>query len=289
MQFSKSRKFIPIVIVGIILVSTPIILMMLGSGPSGDAEPPEEIKITFLLVAGVMIEAKGLRIYIDPYLIPDNYTELPADIILITHPHQDHYSLLDIRDIENENTTFIMPENMTEQVERHDAIAVNPGDSLTVDGVNITAFYLYTDDRPSIPSNHPPEANYTSYIIDIDGFKIFHAGDAKNMTEYEDLSDTFDVAFLPIYYDPAMGDIHASLSPIAEVVETIRPRHIVPTHWNAFANSTFILNYSSQIESLGCTILNLAFFESVIFTMDGNILQSVCWSSDGTLVSYRLE
>jgi hypothetical protein len=88
------------------------------------------------------------------------------------------------------------------------------------------------------------------------------------MEEYEGLSDVFDVAFLPIYWDGAMGLIDVSLSPIVEVVETIRPKNMVPTHYSSFENDTFISDYSSQIENAGCTLLNLAFFESFTFTID---------------------
>ncbi|MFW9968510.1 MAG: MBL fold metallo-hydrolase, partial [Candidatus Thorarchaeota archaeon] len=262
-----------LVVVGVILVSTPIILMMaFAPEQPNDVSPDDEIKITFLNIAGVMIEAKGLRIYIDPYVIPDNYTELPADIILITHPHFDHYSLLDIRDIEKNDTTFIFPENMTVQIERHDGIGLDPGESHQVGEINITAFWMYTLDRPSMPSSHPRDSNWISYIIDIDGFKIFHAGDAKYMEEYESLSDTFDIAFLPIYWDSAMGLLEVSLIPIVDVVEMIQPKNMVPTHYNTFENDTFISDYSLQIEDAGCAILNLAFFESVTFSIDENEL-----------------
>jgi L-ascorbate metabolism protein UlaG (beta-lactamase superfamily) len=159
---------------------------------------------------------------------------------------------------------------MTVQIERHDAIGLNPGDSHQVGDINITAFYMYTHDRPSLPSSHPKETNWTSYIIDIEGFKIFHGGDAKYMEEYEGLTEVFDVAFLPIYWDGAMGLIDVSLSPIVEVVEAIRPKNMVPTHYSSFENDTFISDYGSQIESAGCEILNLAFFEYVTFTLDDN-------------------
>ncbi|MFX1272750.1 MAG: MBL fold metallo-hydrolase, partial [Promethearchaeota archaeon] len=130
MHLSKSQKVVLVIAVGAILVATPFILMMsLEPEQPNDAPPPEEVKITLLNIAGVMIEAKGMRIYIDPYAIPDNYTELPADIILVTHPHFDHYSLLDIQDIERNDTVFIFPKNMTVEIERHDGIGLDPGES----------------------------------------------------------------------------------------------------------------------------------------------------------------
>jgi len=51
----------------------------------------DTIRITLLSNAGIMIETDELRIYVDPIDLPDNYTDLPADIILVTHPHDDHY------------------------------------------------------------------------------------------------------------------------------------------------------------------------------------------------------
>ncbi|MHA2356891.1 MAG: MBL fold metallo-hydrolase [Candidatus Thorarchaeota archaeon] len=268
MHLSKSRKIVLVIVVGAILVSTPIILMM----TLGQDQPGEEIKVTLLNFAGVMIEAKGMRIYVDPCLLPSNYSDLPADVILITHPHSDHYSLSDIQDIETDDTAFIFPENMTVEIERHDGIGLDPGDAHQVGEISITAFYMYTLDRPFLPSSHPKDANWTSYIIDIDGFKIFHAGDAKYMEEYVELSESLDVAFLPIYWDGAMGPIDASLTPIAEVVETIQPKNIVPTHFNSYDNDTFITDYSSRIEDAGCVILSLAAFESFTFIFDEDVL-----------------
>ncbi|MHA2143801.1 MAG: MBL fold metallo-hydrolase [Candidatus Thorarchaeota archaeon] len=206
---SRNSKIIIGVIIGAIIVSTPIILML------PPAQTQTEVKVSLLINEGVMIEAKGVRIYIDPYFLPSNYSEQPADVILITHPHGDHYSTFDIRTVLTNDTLFVCPANMTEAIDRYDGLGVNPGDSFLVGDINITAFYQYLPDYPSgLPTFHPRSANWTSFIIDIDGFTIFHAGDTKYIDEYQELTDTIDVAFLPIYFDPGWGGLNNSLLPI---------------------------------------------------------------------------
>jgi L-ascorbate metabolism protein UlaG (beta-lactamase superfamily) len=253
------------VIVGVVIVSASLILMM----PTTQ-EPPTEIKVKLLLNAGVMIEAKGLRIYIDPLYIPSNYTDLPADAILITHPHTDHYSPSDIEDIIANDTLFVCPENMTDAIDRFHGVGVNPGDSFLVGDINITAFPLYLDDYESgLPTFHPRAANWTSFIIDINGFTIFHAGDTKYIDEYEELTDTIDLAFLPIYFDAGLGALNASLLPIVDTINMIQPTYTILTHFTDPNRETFMSEYSMLIENPDCEILNYAYFTSHTFDILG--------------------
>lgn len=266
MNGSRNSKYVLAVIVGVVVVSASFILMM---PPAQD--PPTEIKVNLLLNAGVMIEAKGLRIYIDPIILPSNYSELPADVILITHPHSDHYSGFDIENILTNDTLFVCPENMTEAIERFDGFGVNPGDSFLVGDINITAFPLYLDDYSSgAPTFHPRESNWTSFIIDIDGFRIFHAGDTKYIDEYEELTGTIDLAYLPIYFDPGLGALNASLLPIVDSIDMIQPRTTILTHFTTNNLETFISEYSILVETSSCEILNLQYFTSRTFEIQGN-------------------
>ncbi|MDF1541055.1 MAG: MBL fold metallo-hydrolase [Candidatus Thorarchaeota archaeon] len=219
--------------------------------------------MTLLENAGVMIEAEGLRIYIDPILLPDNYTEYPADTILITHPHDDHYHYASIEKIATEDTIFIMPENMSTEVARHDAIAVNPGDSVQVGTINITAFYMYTYPPPDTDyeASHPAENNWTSYIIDINGFTIFHAGDSKDIDEYEQLTGHIDVAMLPL----GPGCQSMAGGEVVSVLRTIEPQYFIPIHFENGANDVFCETYDTQIEYEGIEIVNLDHFESFVF------------------------
>ncbi|NHJ39940.1 MAG: MBL fold metallo-hydrolase, partial [Asgard group archaeon] len=159
-----------------------------------------ENKITFTLLdnAGVMIEHKGVRIYIDPINLDRSYIDLKADAILITHPHGDHYEAVSYNRIVKSDTLKLFPENMSQEISINLGTGVNPEDEFQVGHISITAFYMYTLPLGEYPASHPQEANWTSYIIDIDGFVFFHAGDSKNIQEYEDISGMVDVALLPL-------------------------------------------------------------------------------------------
>lgn len=256
---SRNSKILFGIILGAIVVSAPIILMLLPQSQS-------EISVSLLINDGVMIEANGIRIFIDPLFLPSNYSDMPADLILITHAHGDHYSPLDIDIVYTNDTLFVCPENMTEAIDRYDGFGVNPGDTFLFGDINITAFPLYLPDYPSgVPSAHPRESNWTSFIIDINGFTIFHAGDNKYIDEYEQLTDKIDLAFLPIYFDPGLGALNESLLPIVDAINTIRPRSIILTHYIGAIRETFISEYSILVDDSECEILDIEYWTDLIF------------------------
>ena len=90
------------------------------------------IEFTLLYNAGVMIEAKGVRIYIDPYNLPSNQSDYPADAVLVTHDHGDHCSSTMLNLIEKEDTQFYFPAIMTSFISWYNGTAVKPGDTFNI-------------------------------------------------------------------------------------------------------------------------------------------------------------
>jgi L-ascorbate metabolism protein UlaG (beta-lactamase superfamily) len=253
-----------------IVTTTPIALFMFTNQAPVDNTTDNTIELTLLENAGVMIEAKGLRIFIDPFELPDNYTNYPADAILVTHPHGDHYQYSSIEKIETDDTIFVFPENMTTEINRHDGIAVNPGDQVQVGEINITAFYMYTfppEGMEGVLATHPVESNFTSYIIEIDGFTIFHAGDSKNIDEYNQLTGQIDVALLPL----GPGCQSMAEGEVVDAIDTIEPVYFIPIHYAEGDNDVFCSIYDVQIEEIiNCQIVNLDYFESTTFEIESN-------------------
>jgi L-ascorbate metabolism protein UlaG (beta-lactamase superfamily) len=160
---------------------------------------------------------------------------------------------------------------MTEAIDRYDGFAVNPGNSFLFGDFNITAIPMYAPDYTSgVPSNHPREANWTSFIIDIDGFKILHSGDAKYMEEYEELTGTIDLALLSINFDPTWGGVNESLLPIVDAINMIRPKYTIPINTIDVVRETFVADYCTLIEHSDCEILNLGYWTSCTIAIDGN-------------------
>ena len=222
--------------------------------------PNDGVKVKLLNNAGVMIEKDGTRIYIDPYDLPSSYSDYPADAVLITHEHGDHYDPSSLDLIETATTSFYFPKIMSEEAILYDATPVVPEDSFTVNNFNVTCFYMYTMPG-SLTSSHPRENNYTSYIVEIDGFTIFHAGDSWNIEEYSQLTDKIDLVLLPL--GPGCQTM-AGIDVVA-VIETINPEYFIPIHFTDEGKEDFIDFFKSDVEDCGCKFIDLDYFSSKTF------------------------
>lgn len=258
MSFTKRAKILigVTIIVAIVAVGTPLALIALNS-----AATQNTLTLTLLDNAGVMIEHQGLRIYVDPIRLPASYGDLPADAILVTHPHGDHYESYSINLIQNDETVIVFPENMTDAIALHDGIGVNPGDQLTIGHIEITAFYMYTFSIEGYPASHPREANWTSYILDINGFTIFHAGDSKNIPEYYQLTGTIDIALLPL----GPGCQTMAGMEVVDALDVIQPAYFIPIHYGTGVNDDWVAAYGSMLTD--CQIVNLSYFSSHVFAL----------------------
>ena len=233
-------------VIAVIAVVVPLSAFMLLNANS--------VQFQLLDTAGVKIEAFGLRLYVDPYNLSESFEALPADVVLITHPHFDHYETTSLDLLQKEGTVNVFPENMSDAIALYDGVGVNPGDILEFGDIQVTAFYAYYP-SDGLTSSHPRENNWTSYIIDVGGFTFFHSGDSQNIEEYSQLTGTIDVALLCI--DCQIG------SEIVDIMEVIQPRYFVPIHYSMLSRQVFFVNYAPQITN--CIIVNLEYYQSYAF------------------------
>ena len=110
-------------------------------------------------------------------------------------------------------------------------------------------------------SSHPQSSNYTSYIIELEGFTIFHAGDSWNIVEYEQLKGEIDLVLLPL----GPGCQTMTEIDVVRVVETIEPSYFIPIHFTEEGKETFVDLYKESIEDCGCKFINLDYYESYGF------------------------
>ena len=179
--------------------------------------------------ASFVIRGGEKIIYIDPYVLPDKVDyEDQADIILITHEHHDHCSPEAIRKVRNSESTTLIPESCTLEF-RGDARRIREGDGLTGDlaikGVGIEVVPAY-----NINKDYHPKGVGVGYIIDIDGLKIYHAGDTDFIPQMKDMS--VDVALLPIG-----GTYTMDVPEAVEATLAIAPDVVIPMHYNYLDNT----------------------------------------------------
>jgi len=174
-------------------------------------------KIKWLGHDGFRIDA-GKTIYLDPYQIAGGPT---ADLILISHEHFDHCSVEDVAKIQGSNTVIVTEKDSAKKL-TGDVRVLKPGDSLTVDDVNIQAVPPYNTDKDF----HPQAKDWLGFIVETEGVKVYHAGDSDFIPEMKDLE--VDIALLPV-----SGTYVMRADQAVEAALAINPKLAIPMHYGA--------------------------------------------------------
>jgi L-ascorbate metabolism protein UlaG (beta-lactamase superfamily) len=169
-------------------------------------------------------------VYIDPWKLPASSPA--ADLILVTHEHHDHFSPPDIGSIAGPGTTVVGPAAVTGQVRDLATVTLAAGESATVGGAAVSALPAYNIDKFRAPGEpyHPREADGLGFIVELDGRRIYHAGDTDAIPEMRGVS--CDVALLPVG-----GTYTMTADEAASVCEWLAADVVVPMHYGAVAGS----------------------------------------------------
>lgn len=174
--------------------------------------------------------AKEKKIYIDPYKVNENYND--ADIILITHPHYDHFSIEDIKKVLGGYTKiFAQEESKKELMEigiaEDNIIIVKPYESYEFEEcVKIETVPAYNKNKDF----HPKSKEWVGYIIEMEGIKYYVAGDTDLTKEATKVQ--CDVAFLPIGGTYTMNYVEA-----AALANKLKPKYVIPTHYGTIVGN----------------------------------------------------
>jgi L-ascorbate metabolism protein UlaG (beta-lactamase superfamily) len=168
-------------------------------------------------------------IYIDPFQIqPDE----EADLVFITHEHFDHFSPEDLEKIVTEET-FIVACHLCDLRKYKKVRLVKPNESFEVEGIKVETIPAYNINKFREPGKvfHPKEDGKVGYVLEIEGVKIYHAGDTDNIPEMANLKN-IDVALLPVSGTYVMTPEEA-----VEAVKIIKPQLAIPMHYGAIVGS----------------------------------------------------
>lgn len=180
-----------------------------------EAEAFVKEKIKWLGHASFRIDGAESTIYIDPWKLKN---PVPADIVCVTHSHFDHLSQEDINLIKRPSTVIVGPSDC--RAGFGDAFrAIEPGMAIDVGKVRIEAVPAYNTDKDF----HPKRNNWVGYVIEVDGFRIYHTGDTDLIPEMSSIKA--DIALVPVG-----GTYTMTVSQAAEAVKKINPKVAVPMH-----------------------------------------------------------
>jgi L-ascorbate metabolism protein UlaG (beta-lactamase superfamily) len=177
--------------------------------------------------SGFRIRAGRAFIYIDPYRVPEGAP--PADLILITHGHYDHFSPQDVERLSTKSTWLVGPAAVAERVSGQ-VHSIAPGEALEdelVRGVYVGAVAAYNTSKRDADGNvfHPREAGWVGYELTVWGERLYHSGDTDVIPEMDAVTGV-DVALLPV-----SGTYVMTAQEAAEAARRIQPRVAVPMHW----------------------------------------------------------
>ena len=194
------------------------------------------VSITYLGHSSFKISGSK-TIFVDPFLenpnSPINVEDVnEADIVLVTHGHDDHVgdsveicektgaTLVSIFDL-----TEILSERSEEEI---DTVGINIGGTTLVKDVEITMVEAQHSSnlKPGVSGGHP-----TGFVFEIDGERIYHAGDTGLFGDMELIGKMYNpkIALLPIGDHYTMGVKEAN-----HAIELIQPEYVIPMHYNTF-------------------------------------------------------
>lgn len=183
------------------------------------------LTITFIGHGTLMMTCGDKVIHIDPWTRLADYTKLPkADLILITHEHQDHLDTKAVNLLRKEATIVVLTEKCLGAIPN--GLMMKNGDKNKILGLEIEAVPAYNliHKRPDGQPFHP-KGQGNGYLITFGKTRVYIAADTENIPEMQNLKD-IAVAFLPM-------NLPYTMTPqmTAAAARMFRPKVLYPYHY----------------------------------------------------------
>jgi len=189
----------------------------------------KEVSFFFIKHASFEIKYDNLSIQVDPvgdYGTPTNYADFPkADFIIVTHEHPDHFDKAAIDTLSGNKTQVILNKNCAQMLGRGKALS--NGETLKLrDDITIEAVPAYNTSLNDKKEYFHPKGRDNGYVLSLDGFRIYIAGDTEDIPEMSKLKD-IDIAFLPCNKPYTMNP-----KQLANAANAFKPKLVYPYHFS---------------------------------------------------------
>ncbi|WEX10501.1 MBL fold metallo-hydrolase [Chelativorans sp. AA-79] len=196
---------------------------------AGDSYETENGEITIFPIehASFVMTVPDIVIYVDPVGGAGAYEgHPPADLILVTHEHGDHFDAETLSALAGDQTRLLTNPSVFEKLPddlKAKAAALANGEETTVGDLGIEAIPAYNT-TPERQQYHP-EGRDNGYILTVDGRRVYIAGDTEDTPEMRALSDIY-IAFVPMNLPYTM-----SVDQAASAVVEFAPQYVYPYHY----------------------------------------------------------
>ncbi len=206
------------------LVLSAAFLYAQGGGKAMDTFSfgSDTLEIGFYGHASFMIDFNGLVVQIDPVSRYADYGQAPkADIVLVTHEHQDHLDPAAIAKASKEDTEIITNAACAAALKKGRAIA--NGQKIGIKGIGIEAVPAYNTSAGR--DKFHPKGRDNGFILTFGKARIYVAGDTEPIPEMSGFAPV-DIAFLPVNQPYTM-----TVEQAADAAAAIKPKVLYPYHY----------------------------------------------------------
>ena len=172
--------------------------------------------------AGFLLRTSNYAIAIDPSsILLDDIDSLDRlDVIFITHDHGDHFDPDTTIAMQTKTNSFVIADPtsasmLIDEIPEEKLIQIEANEQITISGITVDAF----------AAEHPTETPLI-YVIEFDGFRIFHGSDSGFVEDLKNIESRVHVAMIPV------GDPSPTASPQVafEMTKATNPYVVIPMH-----------------------------------------------------------
>lgn len=211
------------------------LLLGLGATIAADTIPATggNIEVTPMTHAHVQLEFGGKVIHVDPTPQSALASAKPADLILVTDVHGDHFSPEAIAKLRKATTIVVAPQAVAGKITEGKTEVMANGQTRTVDGVSIMAVGSYNLQRgPAAGQLFHDKGRGNGYVVTLGGKRLYFSGDTECVPEIKALTN-IDVAFITMNLPYTMPPEEA-----AACVKAFRPQIVYPYHYRGMGGPT---------------------------------------------------
>lgn len=230
------------------------------------------------------IQSQGFNILVDPvlsdYASPVWYLNRsirgshvykvndlpPIDLILITHDHYDHLDCNTIRKFRKKETRAVAPLGVGSLLDHWGWKPEQYQEVYWGDTVNIAPGIRIISTPQQHFSGRFLKKNltlWTSYVLDIHGYRLFLGGDGGYNKHFKDIGDTygpFDLAILENgQYNLDWCKNHSFPEQTVHTAREVKARMVLPVHWARYAAAYHLWNapikeFLPQMDAVGIPV-----------------------------------
>jgi len=169
----------------------------------------------------IQLKTDDLVLYLDPVDLVSSDDLPPADIILISHVHSDHFSPRTIAKLSMSNTVVLCSDTsaVTDSLQGMRFLTLSAGEKVEVKGLHFDVVAAQGS------AYHDSDLRGIGFLFALDEVRIYLSGDTGLNSEVQKLRD-IDIAVLNVRNPYCLTG-----KDVVRFAEMCKPQIIIPNHW----------------------------------------------------------